>query len=85
MKYIIFEWSRIENPRYRIINIINKTDGKLQYNEIFNLIPIDNSNFSQKIIAACEQYTNFSPDKIGFAIIKQGGKYDNLPEIIFKY
>lgn len=68
-----------------LINNINKTNGKLQYDEIFNSIPLDNSNFSKEIIDACKQYTNFSPDKIRFAIIKQGGKYDNLPEVIFKY
>lgn len=57
----------------------------LRYDMIFEEIPVGNSTFLQKIRAAAAPHTNFAPGKINFAIIKKGGKYDNLPEVPFKY
>lgn len=68
-----------------LIKKINKTDGKLQYDEIMEYFPIGNSDFTKKIKEAAGSHTNFYSDKIGFAIIKKGGKYDKKPEISFKY
>ena len=74
-----------ETDYTNFIRQIDKTDGKLQYDEIFKLLPIGNSNFAKKIQEIGKPFTNFKSENIGFAIIKKGGKYDTQPEITFKY
>lgn len=69
----------------QLVTDIKATDGKLQYNEILDRIPLGNSNFTDKIKLAAVTHTNFNIKKINFAIIKRGGKYDKQPEIQFKY
>lgn len=79
-----------KRPRIKEDFEIQVRKGKIQYNW-FQKIPIENSNFTQKIIDACQPYTNFVPvmesgrlkQKIGFAIIRKGGKWDNFPEMPF--
>lgn len=61
----------------------------MQYNEIFNQIPIDDSDFAHAIAKVCKDYCRYVPKdgktKIGFAIILKGGKYDGLPELPLKF
>ncbi len=62
-----------------------KVKEMLKYNEVFELIPAGNSSFVDKIRNAASPHTHFNPKEINFAIVKRGGDYDNLPEVLFKY
>lgn len=62
-----------------------KVKEMLKYDEVFKLIPVGNSTFLNKIRDAASPYTHFGSKKINFAIVKRGGDYDNLPEVLFKY
>ncbi|CAM2907892.1 hypothetical protein DRF59_05845 [Chryseobacterium flavum] len=87
LKMVIHDVILDEREVKILIDRINNknTYGKLQYDEIFKHIPVGNSDFVKKIRKAAAPYTNFAEDNINFAIIKKGGKYDNSPEITFKY
>jgi hypothetical protein len=75
--------------RKTLIENIKKNNDKLQYNEIFNQIPIDDSDFAHAIAEVCKDYCRYVPKdgktKIGFAIILKEGKYDGLPELPLKF
>jgi hypothetical protein len=68
---------------------VGRKNGTLKYYDVFKSIPIGNSNFSQLIINAIQPYTRFVPvdgkSKIGFAILSKNGRFDNLPELPFKF